>query len=251
MREFFLNKNLSTFQFKIFNVFHLISLVITFAIFIFIIYNRPNITNISSKRKKQIRIAFGIILLLFYIVRRGSFLYYGVYNWRYHLSLGFCNMTSWLFIIYCFSGNKKIYNLCYYCAFCGPLLSIIFPVINIGINNYSFVNFLMLHHVVFLINIVFAIFEKKEYNKEDMVISYVYMICYILSTYLFNFIFGTHYNELGQLISNSIKQHELISYATKNLTIGSLILLCLETGLINVGRYILKQIKLRGGKNEK
>jgi len=245
MREFFLNQNTSIFNFEIFNFLHLISLVITLIGLIFIIYNKNKIANISNKRRKQIRIIFGIVLLLFYIFRRGSFVYYGVYNWKNHLSLGFCNMTSWLFIIYCLRGNKKIYNLCYYCAFCGPLLSILFPVIKIGINNYSFVNFIMIHHIVFLMNILFAIWEKKEYHRKDLLTSYMFIVVYVLLSYLFNFIFDTHYNELGQFIVDAFEQNHLMTYIIGHQMISTIILMIVGIGFCNIGGYVLRLINFR------
>lgn len=248
MENFFLNKNTCIFNFEMFNILHFISIVVVLVLLLLVVYNKEKIAKI--KNKKLIRILFGITLIIFYVLRRGSFIYYGVYNWKYHLSLGFCNMTNILFAIYCLSGNKRIYNLCYYCAFCGPLLSIIFPVINISINNYSFVNFLMIHHVVFLMNIVFAIFEDKKPIKKDLWKAYVYIILYIVTTYIFNYIAGTNYNKLAQFITNSLQQNQLVIFIIENKIINYCVLLLIGLMFVIFGHYILKILNLGSGKNE-
>lgn len=248
MKEFFLNQNTCLFSFKMFNMIHFISVAIVLVLLLLIVYNKDKISKV--KNKTLIRILFGFFLIVIYILRRGSFVYYSIYNWRYHLSLGFCNMTNILFIIYCLSGNKKIYNLCYYFAFCGPLLSILFPVINIGINNYSFINFLMIHHVIFLMNVVFAIFESKKPIKKDLINAYVYGVLYIIITHIFNHIMGTNYNELNQFIANSLQQNSLVIFMVENKFINYSILFLIGLVFVIFGHYVLKILNLRSDNNE-
>lgn len=249
MRNFFLNMNNNAIIFNAFSFLHVISLVITFILFIIILYNKKQLRNTNPVIKKRIRIVFGIILCIFYILRRGTFIYYGVYNWKYHLSLGFCNMTNILFIIYCFTGNKKICNLCYYCAFCGPLLSILFPVINISINNYSFINFIVIHHIVFLMNIVFAIFEDKEYSVKDMVWACGIIITYVLFCYGFNLIFGTKYNLLSQFVIDSVKKIDIVFRIINSKFLNNMVLLFIGMIMVLIGGRVLKLLT-GGGKNE-
>lgn len=249
MRNFFLNMNNNAIIFKAFSILHVISLVLTFILFIIVLYNKKQLRNTNPVIKKRIRIIFGIILCIFYVLRRGTFIYYGVYNWKYHLSLGFCNMTNILFIIYCLTGNKKIYNLCYYCAFCGPLLSILFPVINISINNYSFINFIVIHHIVFLMNIVFAIFEDKEYSVKDMVWAYGTIITYVLFCYGFNLIFGTHYNLLSQFVIDSVKKIDIVFRIINSQFLNNMVLLFIGMIMVLIGGRVLKLLN-GGGANE-
>jgi len=239
MKHFFLNMNTSSFVFEAFNIIHIILLTIVFILFIVILYNKKNIRNLSHSKQKMIRIIFGVILIMFYVLRRGSFLYYGVYNWKNHLSLGFCNMTNFMFIIYCFSGNKKLFNICYYCAFCGPLLSILIPSVTVSINNFSFINFIMIHHVVFLMNIVFAIFENKRSSIKELFSAYKTMIIYILLCYGFNFIFETEYNFLNQFVVKGAQNINIISYIINSNVMNCIVLLCVGITMNYIGHYVL------------
>lgn len=237
-------------NYKFFNVVHGITLFAVFIVFISILYNKKRIGNIGNVNKKRIRIIFGIILMVFFILRRGSFIYYDVYTWKLHLDIEFCSMTSIMFIIYCLGGNKKIYNICYYCAFCGPLLSILIPVVDIGINNYSFINFIMIHHVVFLMNIVFAIFEKHIFSRKKAIIAHGFMIMYILACYGFNIIFGTQYNFLTQLVIDSLQGINIINLIVNSIPMNIMVLLLISSLLIMFGSYILKSLDLGDDKNE-
>ena len=244
MREFFLNMNEFFIRFEFLNMLYMVSVILTFYILLLIIKNRKRISNLEIKKKKQIRMIFGCILVLFYILRRGTFIYYEVYNWKYHLDLGFCNMTNMLFIIYCFTGSKKLYNICYYCAFCGPLLSIIFPVINISINNFSFINFIMIHHVLFLMNLIFAIFENHHFDKKNFTITCIFLLVYLLFCYIFNIFFNTNYNFLNQLVISSWQYNVVVQFIIKNKFLNYIILVILGIIMSSFGVYILKMLDL-------
>lgn len=243
MKRFLLNTNTSNLIFESFSFIHIISIILVVIVFILILYNKKKLISINKSNKKIIRIIFGLILVIFYIIRRGSFLYYGVYNWKNHLSLGFCNMTSLLFIFYCFTGNKKIYNICYYCTFSGPLLSILIPSVNIGINNYAFINFIMIHHFIFLMNLLFCIFEKKKSSKKDFITAYIIMIMYMFFCYSFNYIFGTHYNYLDNFLNDYIRNLNFVSKIINYDSLGFIILVMIGTGMVLLGYNFLKLIE--------
>lgn len=243
MKDFFLNSN-SGIIFKLFNFPYFIILGIFLITFILIIYNKSKFIEIPDKIKKIIRIAYGLILLVFLIIRRGTFIYYGVYNWKIHLDIGFCNMTNILFIIYCFTGYKKLYNICYYCAYCGPLAAVLFPSVNVSINNFSFLIFLIFHHVTFLMNIIFSLFENKQYVFKESLLANIFIFIYFLICNCFNVFFGTMYNHPNKLIERSI-----FDFINCNLCCN-VILLIIGTTLLLFGNYVLKC--MRGEKvNEK
>lgn len=247
MKSFLLNKNVGI-NFSIFSFAHIVLLFITYVLFLLIIINKNRIKNISSECKKIIRIFFGLILLVAFIVRRGSFIYYGVYDIKYHLDLGFCSATALLFIIYCFSGSKKIYKFCYYAAFAGPLLSILFPSINISINNYSFVVFVLFHNVIFLMNLIFCLFQDMKKNTVESI-----KIAGIYDTYLFvinilNLFLGWSYNKLSNFIPIKYLNNKLIYNLSNNLFIELIVYLITTIICLLFSNYILDVL---GGKYEK
>lgn len=251
MKNFFLNMNHSFLNFYAFSFTHVLLLIITFILSVSILYNSEKLKNIKEPIKKKIRIAFGIFLIVCFLLRRGSFIYYDVYDWKYHLDLGFCNMTNILFIIYCLSGNKKIYNICYYCAFCGPLLSILLPVVDIGVNNYSFLNFVAIHNVVFSMNLVFAIFEKTKFSTKNKYIAHIFMIVYVLGCYGFNIMFNTRYNYLSEFVIGKLKQYDYILGIINNVFLNIVVLLFVSVVMISIGETVLKLLEIGVGKNEK
>ena len=193
MINFFLNQN-NNFVIELFSIYHFLFIFVTFLIIDLIILDKDKFLNLNIKQKKNIRFLLSTILIINFILRRGSFIYYGVYNWKYHLDINFCNFTSLLFFLYCITGSKKIYSICYYFAFIGPLLSILIPSSNLSPLNYSFYSFLILHHIIFIFNIIFMFIENYKYNKKDLQNTILFLLLYIIIIYIFNFIVNTTYN---------------------------------------------------------
>ncbi len=233
MQNFFLNQN-GDLKIRIFSIYHLLLILIVFLIVLVIIGYREKIYNLSENRKKIIRYIFAGILFINFLLRRGSFIYYGVYSTKIHLDINFCNFTSILFFTYAVSGNRKIYNICYYMAFIGPLLSIIFPSVNISPLNYSFYSFLIIHHLVFIFNFIFLFFESVECTKEKLINIIKFLIVYFSFIMIFNFIFNTNYNLPNNFINidfinkNHIKNiltNKMLSYSIMYLVILTFILI--------------------------
>ena len=239
-KSFFLNNNHSFLHFQAFNIIYFVFLIITFLLFILILNNAKNLDKINKKKKNIIRTIFGLILCITVILRRGTFIYYDVYNWRYHLDIGFCNMTSILFIFYCFTGNKKLFNVCYYCAFYGPLLSILVPVLDIDVNNYSFVSFIIIHHAVFLMNMIFVIFERKKFSIKDKLIANKFIIIYISLCCIFNIIFDTKYNYLTEFITKPLLNNQIIFIIANNIVFNLIVLVITNFIMTYLGGLILK-----------
>lgn len=245
MKNFLLNFNKGI-NFSIYTNVHAATLLITYIIMVIIIINKEKISNIRNKNR--IRVLFGIILLLFMVVRRGAYIYYQIYDIRYHLDLGFCNALVILFIIYCLTGNKKLYYFCYYGSFVGPFLSIMFPAINISINNFSFIIFLLFHNILFLMNLVFCVFENYKLEKSKyFFIMFVFMI-YIFITNVVDLISGCSYNQLSNFIANRYLQNEIINSLVNNFWISMLIYITLGLICFKLANIFLENF---GGKYEK
>ena len=247
MKEFLLNKNTGI-QFYMFNITHFLVLFITYIIMLIILYNKNKLKNISDINKKRIRISFGIILLILWIIRRGSFIYYDVYNIKNHLDLGFCNINVLLFIFYCLTGNKKMYKFCYYSTFVGPLLSILFPAVTTSINNYSFITFIINHNILFLMNLVFCIFEELKQENSNVGIFFLIGYAYVVFTNILDIVFDLNYNKLIGFISSKYVQNGIVLYISNSLLISLIIYFLVASICILIANYILQII---GGKYEK
>ena len=235
MEKFFLNRNLGN-NYEFLNKYYFISLLFCFIACFTIIINKDKIRKTGKIKKVWIRIIFGCILLLAWFFRRGSFILYGVYDWRHHLDINFCSMTSIMTILYCFTGNKRIYTLCYYLIFSGPLVSILLPSINSSIFNYSTINFFLIHHVIFIFNLIFFFFENSNYNKKEFIGSYTFILFYALFTCVFNYIFQTKYNTLQSFVNIEIAIPNVISI---------IILLVVNFLCVFCARFIFKKLELR------
>lgn len=231
-----------------FNITHFIILFITYISMLIILYNKNRLKKISDINKKRIRISFGIILLVSWIIRRGSFIYYDVYNVKNHLDLGFCNMNVILFIFYCFTGNKKLYKFCYYSTFVGPLLSILFPAVTTSINNYSFIAFILNHNILFLMNLIFCIFEELKQESTNVKIVFLIGYIYVFSTNILDIIFDLSYNKLIGFISNKYIQNGIVLYVSNNLIISMIVYALVAYLCLKISTFMLEVI---GGKYEK
>lgn len=215
MKNFLLNYNHGI-NFCIFNKYHYLLLIITFIISLIVLFNYSFFKKMNVITKGKVRIIYGWLLLILFIVRRGSFLYFGVYNWKTHLDIGFCNFINLLLIVYCFTGNKRIYNVCYYGIFMGPLVSIMFPVINVGMNNYSFIVFVVLHNITFVMNIIFAICEDIKYSKKSFISVVILFLIYYFLILIFNHTLDTNYNLLNNLLASGLKKVPILVIILNN-----------------------------------
>lgn len=247
MKEFLLNENIGI-NFKIFNGTHFITLAITYILMVLIILNKNKLSSVSLKNKKIIQFGFGLFLVSIFLIRRISYVYYGVYDFKYHLDLGFCNITVILFIIYCLSGNIKLYKLCYYAVFGGPLLSILLPSVDLYINNFSFIVFILFHNILFLANLVFFEFNKVQFDKKDSIRITICCIIYIFFTNIIDIIFNFNYNQLSEFISDDYLKNIFIFYLANNFFTSMLIYIFLAIICLKIANYF---IKILGGKNEK
>lgn len=241
MKKFFLNQN-NIFNIELFSVYHFLLIFITLIIVLLVILFRNKITFLSSKSKKKVRIIFSIVLIINFILRRGSFIYYNVYDYRFHLDINFCNFTSILFLIYAFTGNKKIYNICYYMAFCGPLISILIPSVNLSLTNYSFYSFLIIHHFVFIFNFIFLYMEDIKYDKKVFINTIIFFIIYFALVSFFNLLFNTQYNVPLEFINDNIVNSMLInilSYNNFTMYFSQYFVILI---LMFLGRFVLKKL---------
>ena len=217
--DFLLNQS-NGFKIEIFSKYHFLLILLTLLFVLWVIVSKEKFINMNTKVKKSIKLTLAIILIVNWIIRRGSFIYYGVYNWHNHLDINFCNFTSIMFLIYCLTGNKKLYTICYYMAFIGPLIAILIPSVTLKPLNYSFYSFIILHHLVFIFNFMFLYMENYKYRKEDLKNTSIFLIVYFLGIYIFNIFTGTKYNMPMGFVNNQIENTVFIKFLSfSNLTL--------------------------------
>ncbi len=242
LRYFFLNES-SNIDIKIFGIYHFFLVFITFFASYLIIKNKKYFINMNSKKKKKMRIFLALLLIINLILRRGSYLYYGVYSPEYNLDIGFCNFTSIMFIIYGLTGSKKIYPICYYMAFVGPLLSIIFPASNFSWEGYSFYSFLIIHHLVFIFNIAFMFTEKLNYSLFDFSKTIKFLVAYFIVIIFINNMFNFSYNEPLEYVNSSIENLQLFQGIAKSSFLLYLLEIVIIAIQLMIGKIFLKYIK--------
>lgn len=225
LREFFLNQN-DDMLIEPFSIMHFILILMTILIML-LIYKKKDKINLKTSR-----IILAVILLINIVLRRGSFIYYGVYDYHYHLDINFCNFTAILMLIYSLTGNKKLYKYCYYMVFIGPLLSILFPCLTFSLKNYSFYSFLILHYVLFIFNFIFYLKEDILFSKENLIKVIKFIIGYFITVYIIDYLFKFDYNMIDTFINmdifiiNYLRNYGLIiSYFIMIITIIFLLIL--------------------------
>ena len=239
MRNFFLNQN-NDFVIELFSISHIFFIFVTFLLVLLIIIDREKFLNLKDNKKKILRYTLTTILLINFILRRGSFVYYGVYNWKLHLDINFCNFTSILFFIYCITGYKKLYPICFYFSFIGPLLSIIIPSSNLSPLNYSFYSFIILHHIIFIFNAMFMYFENYKYNKKDLLKTILFLIIYITVIYIINCFMNTNYNMPLTFVNINILNSSLLKFILNIQYIEYIVMFLLISFLLFAGKLFLK-----------
>ena len=225
LREFFLNQN-DDMLIEPFSIMHFILILMTILIML-LIYKKRDKINLKTSR-----IILAVILVINLVLRRGSFIYYGVYDYHYHLDINFCNFTAILMLIYSLTGNKKLYKYCYYMVFIGPLLSILFPCLTFSLKNYSFYSFLILHYILFIFNFIFYLKEDILFSKENLIKVIKFIIGYFITVYIIDYLFKFDYNMIDTFINmdifiiNYLRNYGLIiSYFIMIITIIFLLIL--------------------------
>lgn len=242
MKRFFLNLN-SGMNFSFLSFSHIVFTIVTFLIVMLIYLKRKKIVKFNSRRILIYRWLAGVIILITIAIRRGSFLYYGVYNWKYHLDIGFCNITSILFILYCFTGNRKINRLLYYCSFCGPFSAILFPSIDIAMNNYSFFVFILIHNVVFIFTFLFTVYYQLEFSKKAHRNTIFILLIYVFIVYIFNLIYGTNYNSFNGLLNDKLYGISILKKFCSN-KLYDILLIVYGLFLMRLSSKLLRKIKV-------
>ena len=204
MREFFVNEEIGI-PFHKFDLTH-ICLLVLLAIILFIIYKKRNdLPNI--KHKKRLKVIFSIILITNMCILYGSYIYYGVWDFRMHLPLHLCFITGNLYAIAAIFDLKELYKWVYFLVFVGPLSAIIWPDNTSCFDNYLWYHYIISHHGLFIFSFITYYMDKVKIEKRDLLNALLVGNIIFVSMAIFNDIFGTTY-----IMTTELPKHMLDLY---------------------------------------
>ena len=192
MREFFLSENMN-FPFKNFGIQHIMMLIFTIICFIFIFIYRKKFTKLNIESQKKIRLIIGLIILISMLSYRISYMYYGVYDIKKHLSLYYCHIVNYIFVLSLVINNKKFYKIVYILSWIS-LITIVFPDISTGIDSYIFYQFFISHNLLIVFSTFMLVLNNQKIELIDLFKGIIIANFIILFTYVINFDFGTNFN---------------------------------------------------------
>lgn len=211
MEAFLLSKNFN-FPFKIFGIQHIFTIILTI-ILLFLLYKyRVKIVSYSHNNLKKQRIIMLLIILGNMLIYRFSYMFYGVYNIKSHLSLYFCHIVNYLFILSLILNYKTFYKIIYGLSWIGPFFAVIFPSLSVGIDCFGFYTFFISHNLLLVFVTYIMIATKIKYCFNDFFKCMLYSISIILFTYFINYDFGTYFNTPNSILGNYMNLDKLQGY---------------------------------------
>lgn len=238
MKKFLLSQN-DNFPFKLFGIQHLCMTLVTIILFIIVYKLKNNERLKQTKNYKKIRIIISIIILLNMLIYRGSYLYYGIYDVKKHLSLYYCHIVNYLFVFGLIMNYKPFYKIIYGLSWMGTFWTMIFPDINHGIDCFIFYTLFISHHLVLIFITLIMAINNLKFTFKDLLKSLICGIIILLVTYVINYDFGTNYNKPSAIFFGYLIMSEYIGYLILIIMgfIGCLV------GLIINKIYIKKDVK--------
>lgn len=211
MKKFFLSRY-TKFDFNLFDFQHICLIIITIIGLILIYKYRKKIINLKEVKIKKIRYLFVFIILINMFLYRGSYLYYGVYNIKIHLSLYYCHLVNYIFVFFLFLNYKKFYKISYILCWIGAFWTVLFPDISGGIDCFIFYCSFISHNLVLIFVTFMVVVNKLKITIKDLLIGI--FICFILFfiTYLINIDFGTNFNSPYSILKDYVILSEKLRY---------------------------------------
>lgn len=204
MKEFFVNEKIGI-PFHKFDLTH-ICLSLLLIICLFIIYKKRNELP-KIKNKKRLKIIFSVILITNMCILYGTYMYYGVWDYKMHLPLHLCFITGNLYAIAAIFDLKALYRIVYFLVFIGPLPAIIWPDNTSCFDNYLWYHYIISHHGLFIFSFFTYYMDKVKITKRDLINTLLVGNIIFFSMAIFNNIFGTTY-----IMTNELPEHILTLY---------------------------------------
>ncbi len=198
MREFFLDEEIKI-PFILFGKTHIGCIIIGLTGLLLIYLLRNQIKKIDKKKHRLIKYTMFIILFGNMAIYYGSYLYYGVYNWKVHLPLHFCFIAGILFMIYLLTGKRKLYKIIFPLTFIGPLPAIFYPELTSSFDHFLFYQYFISHHLLMIFSYFILYLEDFTITLKDTIKTFITANLIFLIMSIFNMIFKTNYIMSGGL----------------------------------------------------
>jgi len=192
VREFFIDENIGI-PFILFGDIHIFCILILILGLLSIYLLRNKIKKIKKKYHKKINIIMFLILFLNMAIYYGSYLYYGIYNWKVHLPLHICFIAGTLFMIYLITDNKKLYKIIFPLTFIGPLPAIFYPELSSSLDCFVFYQYFISHHLLMIFSYFILYMKNFKINFKDFIKTFILGNTIFIVMYIFNQVFGTNY----------------------------------------------------------
>ena len=128
-------------------------------------------------------------MLLYY----GSYIYYGVYDWKVHLPLHFCFISGILFMIYLLNNKKNLYKIIFPLTFIGPLPAIFYPDLTSSFDYFVFYQYFISHHLLMIFSYFILYLDDFTIEFKDTIKTFILANIIFISMFIFNNIFNTNY----------------------------------------------------------
>lgn len=207
MREFFVNEEIGI-PFHLFDITH-ISLMVLLGIILFVIFKKRNkLSEIKNKRK--LKIIFSIILIINMCILYGSYIYYGVWDFKMHLPLHLCFITGNLYAISAIFDLKWLYKWVYFLVFIGPLPAVIWPDNTSCFDNYLWYHYIISHHGLIIFSFITYYMDRVKIEKKDLIDTLLFGNIIFFSMSIFNNIFDTTYIMTTELPPHILKLYPFL-----------------------------------------
>ena len=211
MKKFLLSQNI-TFPFKLFGVQHILMLIVTSLLFVGIYLVRNKFKKLSKSSLKKLRLGMAIFIFTNMFIYRISYMIYGVYDIRIHLSLYYCHIINYLFVISLFFNYTSFYKVIYGLAWIGVVWGIIVPDLSSGIDCFIFYSSFISHNLLLVFVTIVTIINNIKFKFLDCLKCMSYAIAMVGVTYLINIDFGTKYNNPSSYFGINSITNELMQY---------------------------------------
>jgi len=121
-------------------------------------------------------------------------------------------------------------------SFIGPLIAIIIPSVNLSPLNYSFYSYIIIHHLIFIFNIMFMYIENIKFNEKEYNKTIIFLIIYFSIIKIFNLVLKTTYNNATSFVNENLN----INFILNNQILTAIIYILIIFILLNVGKLFLR-----------
>lgn len=211
MENFFLSRN-SNFGFELFDWQHKILLIITLFLFLLLFIFREKISTMNYRNKKIFEKIIIAVILINMFLYRGSYIYYGVYDIKKHLSLYYCHIVNYLLVISLIIKYKPFYKIVYTLSWIGSIWTIIFPDISGGFDCYILYTSFISHNLLIVFTSVILVMNSFCISVKDTIKGIAVSIFIFLFTYAINKDFGTKFNSPYSILKDYVHVEIYVRY---------------------------------------